>query len=342
MYSWIFHIPLKKKYNLRMNKTCFLLLLLFFTAISCRNKNANKTTDWQDEISTISIIIDDQLWNGEIGDSIRNKFASPVLGLQEEEPLFTLNQFPVKLLEGFMTNTRNIIIVKKQAKSQFYIKENEFVEPQNVIHISGKTVQEIVDTLQVNASKISELIRKTEIIDIQKHLEANKIDTKLLEDQFKIDMTIPTRFKPVLDGKKFVWYKKEITSGNLSLLVYQVPIERLQDTTKIVNSIIDIRDAIGKLYIHGSKNKAKMITEPAFSPYLAKTKIGDFTAYETKGTWELDTDFMSGPFINYAILDPKNNRVLIIEGFCYAPSKEKRNLMLELEAIIKSVKFLEK
>jgi hypothetical protein len=42
---------------------------------------------------------------------------------------------------------------------------------------------------------------------------------------------------------------------------------------------------------------------------------------------------MSGPFINYAIIDKENNRVLVLEGFCYSPSKEKRDLMLELEAI---------
>jgi hypothetical protein len=35
-----------------------------------------------------------------VGDSIRNKFASPVLGLPQEEPIFLLNQYPVKLLEG--------------------------------------------------------------------------------------------------------------------------------------------------------------------------------------------------------------------------------------------------
>jgi hypothetical protein len=31
--------------------------------------------------------------------------------------------------------------------------------------------------------------------------------------------------------------------------------------------------------------------------------------------------------------------MLIVEGFCYAPSKEKRDLMTELEAIIKTVNF---
>jgi hypothetical protein len=46
---------------------------------------------------------------------------------------------------------------------------------------------------------------------------------------------------------------------------------------------------------------------------------------------------MSGPFINYAIIDADYNRILVLEGFCYAPSKDKRDLMHELEAIIKSV-----
>ena len=62
-------------------------------------------------------------------------------------------------------------------------------------------------------------------------------------------------------------------------------------------------------------------------------------AYETKGTWELKNDFMAGPFINYAIVDKTYNRILVIEGFCYSPSNQESDLMLDLEAIIKSVKI---
>jgi hypothetical protein len=51
---------------------------------------------------------------------------------------------------------------------------------------------------------------------------------------------------------------------------------------------------------------------------------------------------MLGSFINYCIIDRTNKRVLVLEGFCYAPSKEKRDLMFELESIIKSVEFLKK
>jgi hypothetical protein len=47
---------------------------------------------------------------------------------------------------------------------------------------------------------------------------------------------------------------------------------------------------------------------------------------------------MAGPFLNYAIKDTENNRYLVIEGFTYAPSAEKRNHQFELESILKSAK----
>ena len=51
---------------------------------------------------------------------------------------------------------------------------------------------------------------------------------------------------------------------------------------------------------------------------------------------------MSGPFVNYAIVDKEHNRILVLEGFCYSPSKEERDLMHELESIIKSIVILNK
>ena len=49
---------------------------------------------------------------------------------------------------------------------------------------------------------------------------------------------------------------------------------------------------------------------------------------------------MNGPFINYAVRDDKNNSYLIIEGFIYSPSSPKRDLIVELESIIRSAEFL--
>lgn len=324
-----------------MNKNHLLFLLIFLVLIfSCKKKDDTIPRKTTGAINTISVIIDDQLWNGEVGDSVRNKFASPVIGLPQEEPLFTINQYPVKLMEGFMTDSRNIIVIKKGENNNFVINKNQYASPQNVFHISGKTGGDIIAIIQKHSQEIIKLIRETEIKECQRINKKALIDPKLIADKFHITIEVPTSYEYVLQEENFIWLKKEIISGNTSLLLYQVPINTFKKGNNLVSNIIRMRDSIGALYIHGKEPNTDLITEEAYAPYFFKIKLDGKTAYETKGTWELKNDFMSGPFINYAILDEVHNRVLVLEGFSYAPSKEKRDLMHELESIIKSVKII--
>ena len=46
---------------------------------------------------------------------------------------------------------------------------------------------------------------------------------------------------------------------------------------------------------------------------------------------------MGGPFINYIIKDTLNKKLLYVEGFVFSPSQRKRDKMIELEAVIKSM-----
>ncbi|WP_298224196.1 DUF4837 family protein [Flavobacterium sp.] len=322
-----------------MKKALFFVLGCSVFFGSCIKKHDREKEKTSGKINTISVIIDDQLWNGEVGDSIRNKFASPVIGLPQEEPLFTINQYPIKLLEGYMNNSRNIIVVKKEAETKFEIVENEYASPQNVIHISGKTTAAILEQIETNTPTIIEKMRETEIEENQRIIDTSMINTKKIRRKFKIDLHLPKGYNYVLERRKFIWLKKEITSGNTSILIYQIPLYRINGSRDVLGSIIKTRDSIGNLYIHGTARNTQMVTEDSYAPYLFHININGKEAYETKGTWELKNDFMSGPFINYSILDRVNRRVVVLEGFCYDPSKEKRDLMFELEAIIKSVEF---
>ncbi|MDD5148929.1 MAG: DUF4837 family protein [Flavobacterium sp.] len=323
-----------------MNKTHFLFLLISIVFFSCAKKKDNLPRKASGKINTISVIIDDQLWNGEIGDSIRNKFASPVIGLPQEEPLFTINQYPVKLMEGFMTDSRTIIVVKKEDKNKFEIKKDQYASPQNVFHISGKTGAEILKIIEKNFSKIIQIIKETEIAENQRIIKQSPLNTNAITNAFHISLNAPSGYLYVLKKDNFLWLKKEIVSGNTSLLIYQVPINSIKKDSNLISNIIKMRDSIGELYIRGTEPDTRMITEEGYAPYFSKTKLDGKETYETKGTWALKNDFMAGPFINYAIVDEDHNRILVLEGFCYSPSREERDLMLELESIIKSIKLL--
>lgn len=325
-----------------MNKTLFLWLLVGVALVSCSKKDTKAVTAASYRYNQVAVIIDDELWNGEIGDTIRNRFASPVIGLAQEEPVFTINQYPVKLFEGFMTNSRNIIIIKKESKNHFSIKNNEFAKPQIVAHISGETVKELIDTIQKNDSLIISKIKNQELSFFQNNLAKDTLlNTETFREKFNININIPAKYKMVMKAKKFVWLKKEIISGNLSIVIYELPFKSIKSNSTATR-IIKVRDSIGKKYIHGAIPNTKMVTETAFSPYFSKTTVAQSNAFETRGTWELQHDYMNGPFINYAVFDEKNRRILVLEGFCYAPSKQKRDLMFELEAIIKTTKLLPK
>lgn len=324
-----------------MNKALFLYFGILFLGVSCSNRNDKNDPTTFSKPNQVTVLIDDQLWNGEVGDTLRNTLAAPFLGLPQEEPVFSLNQYPVKLLEGFTSNSRNIIIIKREDKSQIRFQENEYANPQIVVHISGRSVQELLDSMHQNDSLIIKRIKESEIKVYQQWLKRDTLmNTAKIAERFGISLDIPARYRMVMGGKRFIWLKKEITSGNLSLVFYQLPLSILKNNKINPRKIIKIRDSIGRIYIHGAVPRTYMMTEKAFTPYQTETQIYKHTAFETRGTWELSHDFMGGPFINYAIIDQANQRVLFIEGFCYAPSKKKRDLLFELEAIIRSTRFL--
>ncbi|MBJ2123604.1 MULTISPECIES: DUF4837 family protein [unclassified Flavobacterium] len=318
-----------------MNKTHFLLLLLPFFLTSCFKSEKQETVSGK--TNTISVIIDDQLWYGEVGDSIRNKFASPVLGLTQEEPLFTINQYPARLLEGFVTDSRSIIVVKKATADKFEIIRSKNL-PHNTFRIYGKSVDDIICSIELNSAQIIKIIHDAEIQKIQEDNSTSLLNKAIIKNKFHINIQIPTGYEYMLHKRNFIWLKKEIISGNTSLLIYQIPLSNFKKKKDVVNAIVKMRDSVGK-YIQGREPNTQMITSEAYAPYFSKVTLDNKDAFETKGTWELKNDFMTGPFINYAIVDPTFNRVLVIEGFCYSPSHQERDLMLNLEAIIKTVRI---
>ena len=61
--------------------------------------------------------------------------------------------------------------------------------------------------------------------------------------------------------------------------------------------------------------------------------VTDF-AVETRGMWNVVGDFMAGPFLAYTVVDEVHGRLITVEGYIYAPGKNKRDYLRQLEAIL--------
>jgi hypothetical protein len=323
----------------RLKQTVLFVFVL--CCIAC-NKDKHEDTDVsKGNINEIFIVINDVLWNGEVGDSLRKRLAAPVDGLTQEEPLFTLNQLHDKSFDGSLKKGRNIIVIDKSSGNDFKFKRNSFCSPQNVFTISGKSIDEILNLIDMHADEIIRTIKQTEIKENQeRHIKAGLLNDAKFEEQYHIDIKVPSSYNFALQNTEFLWLKKDIPSGNTNILIYKVPYDIIERDKTIVQNIIKMRDSIGRKYIHGQEKGTFMLTEEAYSPYIFMTSFNDKRAFETRGNWEMENDFMNGPFLNYSIRDDKHNCYLIVEGFIYSPSSPKRDLIIELESIIKSIKFL--
>ncbi|WP_034920326.1 DUF4837 family protein [Gillisia sp. CAL575] len=290
-------------------------------------------------INNISVVIDNEMWEGSIGEALRKSLAAPVDGLPQEEPIFSLNQMPPEAFSGFVRKNRLFVKIEKGEAGRFKIFNDPFAHPQIGVVITGQDSNEIIEQINKNSEEIIETLRNTEIKEKQRRINKSLKEDEKLKNNLGVSLKFPTAYRYALENEEFFWLRKDIPKGNMEILVYAVPLNQIDGDTSVIANIIKMRDSIGKAYIHGALEGRYMITEEAYAPYLFNTEVDGKFAYETKGTWEMKSAFMAGPFINYAVKDSVNNRYIILEGFTFAPATAKRDNMFELEAILKSAKI---
>lgn len=323
-------------------RNLILLAVLSLFLLGCENGSKGDQAHLQNSsgnINNLSVIMDDDLWKGEVGEALRTTFAAPVDGLPQEEPLFSINQMPPESFSGFVRKNRIFLRVEKGKDSGTQIAENPYARPQTGVLLTGQTNEEIIDQIDQYSERIVKAFKKTEIKENQRRIKKSLMDDSRLENDLGVSLSFSSAYRYAKEREDFFWIRKDIPNGSMEITVYEVPMNTILKDTNIIGNIIRMRDSIGEAYIPGPVEGTHMITEEAYAPYLFESEIDGKFAYETRGTWEVKDFFMAGPFLNYAVLDEENERFVILEGFVFAPSARKRDNMFELEAILKSAKI---
>ncbi|MFV8225335.1 DUF4837 family protein [Christiangramia aquimixticola] len=324
-------------------KRSLIVLAGIFLLIACKQEKTTKDdrilTDSSGNINQLTVVVENKLWEGEVGEAIRQNFAAPVDGLPQEEPLFSLSQIPPETFTGFVRNSRIFLKIEKDGNKGMDLVTDEFSRPQTGIVIQGQNSDEIIEVINKQADSIVKLLKKTELKEKQRRIRKSLKKDDALSKKFGLNLKFPTAYRYAKDEEQFSWIRKEIPKGSMEILVYEVPISSIENDSSVVSNIIKMRDSIGEAQIPGRLEGSYMITEKAYAPYLFESEIDGKFAYETRGTWEVHNDFMAGPFVNYAIKDTENNRFIILEGFVFSPSRSKRDNIFELDAILQSARI---
>ena len=320
-------------------KSLIVLAMAAFISTSCseeaRTRLSAKTNAFG-KANHVVVIADKDVWEGEIGESLRAILASPVDGLPQEEPLFSMRQMPPSAFEGMSRKGRLFLQIKKGQPTHYEILKNKYARPQLGIVIGEKTNRKIIDILKRESDAIITAFKAQEIREKQLRIAKSLERLPTLNKKLGISIKLPSAYRVAKENDYFFWIRKDIPQGSLNLMLYELPWNSFDADTNRISQIIHLRDSIGAREILTDEGGI-FVTEEAYAPYLRETRFLERKTFETKGTWEVKNKFMAGPFVNYTIDDQQHGRWLVLEGFVFAPSVEKRDYMFELEAIIKSL-----
>ncbi len=312
-----------------MKKTAIILFFLI-TALSCSDNQQKLLPASSGNINNISVVTNDELWEGAVGEVIRENFGRPIYGLPQIEPIFSLSHIPSKVFSGFATKSRTILKIDVSENEGVFNFKNTYASPQRIIQITANSPDKIIEIINENLNSIYSTMYFNEIQEKQRRISKNLNKTQAIKKNTGVSLRFPSAYRVAKADTNFVWIRRDIETGSVNLFI-----QRQRNQTE--QSIIEKRDSISKIYIPGPVENTYMSTDLIYTPNTQQINVGGKQVFETRGLWEIEGQFMAGPFLNFQI-KLGDDDFIMLDGFVYSPGSTKREYIFELEAIMRSLK----
>lgn len=324
----------------------FTRLLLAFVAfafmVSCSSDATHMHKNITGRAGELVVVISKQSWEGEPGKVVRETLAQSHVGLPQDEPLFDVIDVPPAAFKDIFRSTRNIMhtsISSTISEPGVFFQDDVWAYPQATVQVKAKNVEEFEKLVLENKDKILSyfLLAEKERITMNYKKIYDKGVFNVLNTDFGVTMKVPPGFRVMEQKKDFLWVQYDTPKLFQGIVVYTHPY--VSDSAFTADYQIPIRDSLLKSYVPGPAEGSYMTTEKRFEQTHNVFQHNGNYASEMRGLWRLEGDFMGGPFITISELDAANQRVITAFAFVYAPSKDKRNYLRQMEAMIYSMKL---
>ena len=312
-----------------MKKTAIILFFLI-TALSCSDNQQKLLPASSGNINNISVVTNDELWEGAVGEVIRENFGRPIYGLPQIEPIFSLSHIPSKVFSGFATKSRTILKIDVSENEGVFNFKNTYASPQRIIQITANSPDKIIEIINENLNSIYSTMYFNEIQEKQRRISKNLNKTQAIKKNTGVSLKFPSAYRVAKADTNFVWIRRDIETGSVNLFIQR-------QRNQAEQSIIEKRDSISKIYIPGPVENTHMSTDLMYTPNTQEINVGGKQVFETRGLWEIEDQFMAGPFLNFQI-KLGDDDFIMLDGFVYSPGSTKREYIFELEAIMRSLK----
>lgn len=345
----------------------FLLSIVYFSSCDLEKTakmkgNLPKATG---KIGQIIVVMDSAQWEGSVGNEMRATFQEQIDYLPREEPMFSLSHIDPMDFQSIFKTQKNIIFVtvlgdksrgNRKLKTFFtkeslemieddpslymYAKEDEFAQGQHVLHLFGETEEILIQNIAKNKEELQKHFLRIEERRFYKSLYAAKVEkgiSKHIEDKLNCELKVPFGFEIALENDDFIWLRS--FSPDVDKNIYISWVTYTSQDLFSLDSLLHLRTEVSKPYIlyKPEDPESYMLTETDnFNVFRKEINFKEKYAVELRGLWRVNKYYMGGPFMGYAMVDKSLNRLYYIEAFLYSPGKPQRDVMRELETIIKT------
>jgi hypothetical protein len=325
-----------------MNFKSFLLLVFSVIVLTSCFDKTNVLPTATGRPGDLLIVIDDEAWSTQYGDTLKGLFNQSIVGLPWDETMFSVSRVSHKNFSSILRSVRNLVFVevsKTYATPQVKYMRDVDAKAQTYIKIQLPRLVDLQMVVENEGNKMLAFLYKGErdryIQNFRRHNDKGLV--KMIKDSAGIDVIVPSNFKRYTFSNDFIW----LSAGNSDVLQYLAIYwyDYTNEDQLVLENIIAKRNEVMKKHIPGSREGSYMATGDFYPPVMNVFLLDSSYCAEVRGIWETKNDMMGGPFVSHTRVDEVNNRIITIEAFIYAPHKDKRNYMRELESLLFSVKL---
>lgn len=322
----------------------FIVAIIIFMMFACSSRNqTSMMKNVTGRAGELVIVISPNTWNSESGSLIKETLGQPQLSLPQDEPIFDLINIPHEAFGEIFKTSRNLLIsnIKPSLnESGIAFKRDVHAYTQAIVYINARNQKEMADLFAQNSDRIVAFFMRAErdrlSLNYTKYHDKAVMNT--VSERFNIKINVPPGFVVAENNNDFMWIKFETPEISQGILIYSYPYT--DDSTFTSKYMIAKRNIILRDNVPGPLEGSYMSTENQLPVVFNVFKYNGNHAAEIRGLWTVVNDFMGGPFVSLSMLDMLNNRIVVLDAYIYAPSKNKRNLLRQVEAMIYTSEFI--
>lgn len=342
-----------------MSKASYLLLLFLAPLIVACGGGSGTGEGKQARAKAVSsvsepwelLVVADKDWlatsNGEVLKAITQ---AQIPCLPQGEPCFrTTTIHPVHFGKSFRYYANILIadISSKYSEPQCQIARDVYCQPQLVISLTAPDQASFARLCERWGERILEEFTQAELQRERGRLKRKHSQQALRQGraQFGVHIYAPAEIDAVKEGQDFFWASSSQTAEYYyNVCLYTLPLPPLTPAGEpaynpfTLSAFFAARDSVMRCYIQGPSPGSFMSSDRRVVQE-AHLQVDDRYVYEVRGLWQMEHAAMGGPFVSHTCVDTLNHRLLVAEGFVFAPGKDKRTFIRRLEAALLSIRL---